>query len=56
MVGTARRSCAHRTREGEEIDVNVTAPAAQCQPDDGPSGLGNGPSPFEYPAGFPRAL
>ena len=34
----------------------VTAPAARCQPDDGPSGLSNGPAPFEYPAGFPGAL
>lgn len=34
----------------------ATAPAAQCQTDDGPSGNGSGPSPFEYPAGFPGAL
>jgi hypothetical protein len=34
----------------------ATAPAGQCQPDDGPSGDGSGPSPFEYPPGFPGAL
>jgi hypothetical protein len=34
----------------------VTAPAAQCKPDDGPSGLSNGPAPFESPACFPGAL
>ncbi|WP_319452256.1 MULTISPECIES: hypothetical protein [unclassified Mycobacterium] len=34
----------------------ATAPAGQCQTDDGPSGNGSGPSPFEYPAGFPGAL
>jgi hypothetical protein len=34
----------------------VTAPAAQCQTDDGQSGFGNGQSPFEYPMGFPGAL
>ena len=33
-----------------------SAPVAQCQSDDGLPGLGNGPSPFEYPVGFPGSL
>ena len=34
----------------------TSAPVAQCQSDDGLPGLGNGPSPFEYPVGFPGSL
>ncbi len=34
----------------------TSAPVAQCQTDDGLPGLGNGPSPFEYPVGFPGSL
>lgn len=33
----------------------VTAPVAQCEPGDGPTGFGNGPSPLELPVGYPGA-
>ena len=42
---------------GDTLCPYVTAPAAQCQTDGGPTDYyGNGASPVEYPVGFPGGL